>query len=111
MIVALLLTTVALAGCSKALTESSAPGVVQKWIDSQNGGGVLVSTFSGELTEQVGTEMINRWSVPDVQRLIKQGYLEEKTVSVLEWDASCYYTALDAFSPDGRGDARGKSTM
>ena len=86
MIVALSLATVALAGCSKALTESSASGVIQKWadtpanIDSQNGG--LVSTFAGELTRQVGTEMINRWSVPDVQRLIKQGYLEEKTVSV-----------------------------
>jgi FKBP-type peptidyl-prolyl cis-trans isomerases 1 len=80
MIVALFLAAGSLGGCSKALTESSAPSVIQKWIDSQNGG--LVSTNAGALTSQVGTEMIDAWSVPDVRRLIKLGFLEEKTVSV-----------------------------
>jgi len=92
MIVALWLATVALAGCSKALTESSASGVIQKWIDSQSS--LLVSTFAGELTKQVGIEMINRWSVPDVQRLIKQGYLEEKTVSVSYPNFSGQYSGV-----------------
>src|SRR5258708_40305372 len=80
MIMALPIIIITLGGCSKALTESSASGVIQKLIDSQNGGGV--STFAGELTNQIGIEMVNAWSVPGVQRLIKQGYIEEKTVSV-----------------------------
>jgi hypothetical protein len=79
-VAALSLAVIAICGCSKPLTESSAPDVIQKWIDSQNGGGV--TTFAGALTSQVGSEMVDVWSVPDVQRLIKHGYMERKTVSV-----------------------------
>lgn len=87
----LVLTTIALSGCSKALTESSASGVIQKWVDAQGGGTVNVS--AGELTNRLGTEMPSTWSAAGVQRLIKQGYIEEKTVSVAYPNLSGHYTA------------------
>jgi hypothetical protein len=92
LIVALLLSTITVGGCSKALTESSASGVIQKWIDSQNGG--VVSTSAGDLTRQIGVEMINAWSIPSVQRLTRQGYLEEKIVSVSYPNFSGQYSGV-----------------
>jgi hypothetical protein len=80
MIVALSLGIVALGGCRKALTESSASGVIQKWVDSQAGG--TVSTFAGALTGQIGRELPQRWMAAGVQRLLKEGYLQEKTAIV-----------------------------
>jgi hypothetical protein len=78
--VTLSVAVIALAGCSKALTESSASGVIQKWIDSQAGG--VVSTFAGALTSQIGVEQPQHWTVAGVQRAIKEGYLQERTVTV-----------------------------
>lgn len=92
MIVALSLTFLTLGGCSKALTESSASGVIQKWIDSQNGG--AVRTPAGALTNHIGREMVNAWSAAGVQRLIKQGYLEEKTVAVSYPNFSGQYSGV-----------------
>jgi len=79
-VVVVLIATLIVGGCSKGLTESSASGVIQKWVDSQNTG--MVSTSAEALTRNLGTEMIVPWSVPDVQRLIKEGYLKQKTVAV-----------------------------
>lgn len=69
-----------LSGCSKALTESSASGVIQKWIDSLPNG--PASTPAGALTGQIGVEMPNPWSLAGVQRLINAGYLDQKTMAV-----------------------------
>jgi len=38
--------------------------------------------FAGALTSQVGVEMPQRWMAVGVQRIIKEGYLQEKTVPV-----------------------------
>ncbi len=79
-------------GCSRALTESSASGVIQKWIDSQNGG--IVGTSAEALTKLIGPEMIVRLQVPDVQRLLKEGYLEEKTVALSYPNFSGQYSGV-----------------
>lgn len=88
----LCLSLMVLAGCSKALTGSSASGVIQKWVDSQNGG--VVTTFAGGLTNQIGAEMPNPWSAVGVQRLITQGYLEEKKLSVFYPNLSGQYNDI-----------------
>jgi len=80
MLVGVLVTGAALGGCGKALTDASASGVIQKWINLQNAG--TVSTSVEALTSQLGAERTSAWEAPDVQRLVKLGYLEEKTVSV-----------------------------
>jgi len=79
-VVVLWLIALALCGCSKALTESSAVGVVQKYVDAQNDGTIF--TFAGALTNQLGVEMPQRWDVPGVQRVLKEGYLQEKTAAI-----------------------------
>ncbi len=65
--------------CSKALTASSAVGNAQKFIDDHGDGGV--NTFAGELTNQIGAEMPQHWTNSCVQRLIKIGYLQERTAT------------------------------
>lgn len=80
LIVTVALSAVLLAGCSKALTESSASGVIQKWVDAQEGG--IVNTSAGGLMSQMGTEMPNPWAAVGVRRLIKDGYIEEKTSTI-----------------------------
>ncbi len=90
LLVAAVVSTVILAGCSKALTESRASGVIQKWIDGQNRG--TVNTFAGLLPGQIGAEMPNPWTAAAIQRLLKQGYLEQKTVSVAYPNLSGQYS-------------------
>lgn len=73
----------ALAGCSKALTESSAVKVVQTYVNAQNGG--TVSTSIGSLTNQLGSELTQS---PDqvpvgMQRVLKEGLLQQKANPVV----------------------------
>lgn len=75
---ALVVGLLALAGCSKALTESSAGGVVQKFVDAQNDG--QVSTRADSLINNVGIEMPMRWAAAGAQRVLKAGLLQEKTI-------------------------------
>ncbi len=75
-----LIGTLVICGCSKALTESSAVKVTQKFIDSQDGG--TVKTFVGALTGEIGPEYPQPLQQAGVQRLIKEGWLEQKTVTV-----------------------------
>ena len=96
----LVLGSLALAGCSKVLTESSAVGVIQKYIDAQAGG--QVSTFAGALTNQVSVEMSQRWTAVGVQRVIKEGFLQEKTVPVSYPNFSGTFTGRRG-SPGGPG--------
>lgn len=70
----------ALTGCTQALTESSAVNVVQRYVDEQNGG--VVSTSIATLTSQFGREHSQPLQQPGIQRLVKEGWLEQKTVTV-----------------------------
>ena len=80
LLIALALAAMALTGCSKALTASRAVTVTQSYVDSQNSG--IVSTSIAALTSQIGTELPQRSDSPELQRLIKDGYIVEKTVTV-----------------------------
>ena len=84
-------------GCSKALTDSSATGVIQKWIDSQDGG--VVTIPAGSLTGQIGTEMPQHWTAPGALRLLKEGYLQERTAPVTYPNLSGSFSGRRGFKP------------
>jgi hypothetical protein len=71
---------VGLLGCSKALTESRAVGIVQRYVDAQGGG--VVTTSIGELTNQLGREFLQTLHQRGVQRLVHEGYIEQRVVTV-----------------------------
>lgn len=79
-IMSLCFSTIVLAGCSKALTESSSVGVAQRYIDAQSNG--IVNTLAYPLTSRIGVQMTQRCSFAGVQRLLKAGYLQEKTSTI-----------------------------
>ena len=68
----------ALCGCSKALTESSAVKVAQQFVDTQNGG--TVSTDIRQLTSLLVSEQLQPLQQPGIQRLVKEGFIEEKKI-------------------------------
>lgn len=85
-----------LSGCSKALTESSASAVIQKWVDAQAGG--IASSNASSLTSQIGAEMPQRWTMAGVQRALKEGYLQEKTLTVTFPNFSGQFTGRRGFA-------------
>ncbi|HTQ53181.1 MAG TPA: hypothetical protein VMI94_01905 [Bryobacteraceae bacterium] len=91
------LSIIGLYGCSKSLTESSAVSIIQKYVDAQNGG--VISTFAGNLTSQIGVEMPQHWTVAAVQRALRSGYVQEKTMSVSYPNFSGAFTGSRGFQP------------
>ena len=88
-IVTSLFAVLALSGCSSALTEASAAKAIQGYIDTQQNGIVMTSIIF--LTGQLGTQHTERSSVPAIQRLMKQGMVEEITGTAVYPDLSGTY--------------------
>jgi hypothetical protein len=78
--VAITLLCMALCGCSKALTESSAVGMVQSFVDLKDGG--WTQTSLEILPILMASEQQQQLKQVAVQRAIKNGYLQEKTIPV-----------------------------
>lgn len=82
--------------CSKALTESSAVGIIQKSIDAKDNGMTTTSVIA--LTSLISEQPL-RLQQTSIQRLVKEGYLEEKTVQVSYPNFSGHFTSHRGFPP------------
>jgi hypothetical protein len=71
----------AVTGCGKSLTESSAVKLVQRNLDLEAGG--IVSTQINALTSQIGVALAEPSRLAAIERLLKEGYLQQKAVAVV----------------------------